>query len=77
MLTDAYAYTQAHPGVGCFGVYTHDYNRARSFDVHRQRITREMRWQRRLLGRTPSYAPVLRRTRCSSPFDAVRSRGLA
>jgi len=60
VLGDASIYTELHPAVGLFGVYAHDYNRPRSFEVHRQQIARELHPLRRLCGAKPSWAWLLK-----------------
>lgn len=59
VLSDALVFANAHPQIGLFGVYEHDYNRPRSYDVHRKMIDRETRWYRKMLGLTPSWAELL------------------
>jgi glycosyltransferase involved in cell wall biosynthesis len=59
VLSDARDYASNHPAVGLFGVYECDYDRPRSYDVHRRCMTREIRWWRLWLGRAPSWAPLL------------------
>ena len=60
VIREAIAYAAANSSVGLFGVYDVDYNRPRSFDVHRKLINREARWWRRALGLTPSWVPLLK-----------------
>ena len=59
VLTDALQYASDHPTVGLYGVYEQDYNRPRSFEVHRRLITQETRWWRRMVRRIPAWAPLL------------------
>jgi hypothetical protein len=59
VMSDAADYARLHPSVGLFGVYTHDYNRPRSFDTHQRQITKEIGWPRKLLGLAPSWANLL------------------
>ncbi len=59
ILTDAIEYANLNPSVGLFGVYAHDYNRPRRFDMHERQITKEMSWARKLLGLSPSWANLL------------------
>jgi GT2 family glycosyltransferase len=56
---DALAFMREHPDVGLFGVYEVDYNRPRDFSVHRELMSQELRWYRRILGRQPSWKPLL------------------
>lgn len=60
LISDALAYMHEHPDVGVFGVYTCDYNRARSNEYHTQIMTREMSWRNRLTRSRPSWARLLR-----------------
>jgi hypothetical protein len=59
VMTDAAAYAKANPSVGLFGVYQHDYNRPRSFEMHENHMNRELAWPRKLLGLKPSWADLL------------------
>jgi GT2 family glycosyltransferase len=59
VISDAALYANLHPSVGLFGVYTHDYNRPRSFDMHAQRMRKELSWPRRMFGLTPSWRNLL------------------
>ena len=59
VLTDAFGYAGANSSVGLFGVYEHDYNRDRAFQMHTTLMTREVGWPRNLLGLMPSWAPLL------------------
>ena len=59
VVNDALAFADAHPEVGLYGVYKQDYNRPRSYDVHRKLIEREERWYRKMLGLTPSWVNLL------------------
>ncbi|SRR5579871_3570090 len=61
VISDALAYGNAHREVGLFGVYECDYDRPRSYEVHRKLINKEVRWYRRLLGLQPSWNDLLRR----------------
>lgn len=56
---EAFSYMQKNPSTGIFGVYEVDYNRPRSYDVHHRLIDRELARWRRLLGRSPSWRPIL------------------
>lgn len=60
VISDALAYADAHREVGLFGVYDRDYNRPRSYEVHRKLINRETRWYRKMLGLAPSWNGLLR-----------------
>jgi GT2 family glycosyltransferase len=59
VLTDALSYIQANPAVGLFGVYTHDYNRPRTFKTHAKQMNRELGRMRRLFGLRPSWVNLL------------------
>lgn len=61
VISDALAYANTHKEVGLFGVYECDYNRPRSYDVHRKLINKEVRWYRKLTGSQPSWSGLLRR----------------
>jgi GT2 family glycosyltransferase len=60
VLTDALSFAQANPSIGLFGVYTHDYDRPRTFKTHAKQMNREMGRMRRLLGLSPSWVDLLR-----------------
>jgi glycosyltransferase involved in cell wall biosynthesis len=60
VITEALAFIDQNPSIGLFGVYSHDYNRSRSFDMHRQQIRREISWPKALLGLRPSWRELLR-----------------
>ena len=60
VLSDALSYMCSNPSVGLFGVYEHDYNRPRSFEMHEHQMRRELAWPRRMLGMTPSWTNLLR-----------------
>ncbi|PKQ14979.1 MAG: hypothetical protein CVT67_11630 [Actinobacteria bacterium HGW-Actinobacteria-7] len=55
----ALEYMRANPGVGIFGVYREDHDRARSFEVHTRLINSELRGLRRLVRHAPFWAPLL------------------
>lgn len=55
----AVKYTQSHPEVGLFGVYSHDYQRPRSFEMHRRQMERELHPVRALVGLRPAWARLL------------------
>ncbi len=55
VIRDAANYAQQNPAVGLFGVYEHDYNRPRSFGMHKEQIRAELGRLRRLLGVAPSW----------------------
>lgn len=59
VLSDAASYMTANPTVGLFGVYEHDYNRPRSFDMHANQIERELAWPKKLIGLQPSWTNLL------------------
>ena len=60
VLGDAIAFMTNNPKVGLFGVYEADYNRPRTYDVHRRLINREMAWYRALIGRRPFWRHYLK-----------------
>jgi len=60
VLTEALSYAQDNPSIGLFGVYTHDYDRPRTFKTHAKQMNREMGRMRRLLGLRPSWGKLLR-----------------
>jgi hypothetical protein len=55
VLTDALQFTMMNPDVGIFGVYDTDYNRPRSYDVHKRLIEKELSIIRRVFGIVPSW----------------------
>jgi hypothetical protein len=59
IMTDAISYMKLNPSVGLFGVYDHDYNRPRSFEMHEKQIKKELIWPKRLLGIGPAWADLL------------------
>lgn len=59
VISDAIDYISLNPAVGLFGVYAHDYNRPRSFNMHESQIKKELGWPRKLLGLAPSWANLL------------------
>lgn len=73
ILSDAESYRILRPRVGLFGVYEFDYNRPRSFESHRQLISRERAVWRQLLGLAPSWSDLLKaaETRGYKPGDNV------
>ena len=56
---DAFAYVRNDPAIGIFGVYKVDYNRPRSYEVHRRLIDKELRSVRAFAGLTPSWRHLL------------------
>ena len=60
IVSDAESYRLLHSKVGLFGVYECDYNRPRSFESHRQLISRECAVWRKLLGLAPSWSDLLK-----------------
>lgn len=59
VLTDALNFVSKNPSVGLFGVYKVDYNRPRSFTVHKQLIDKEASWLRRIVRIQPSWLKLL------------------
>jgi glycosyltransferase involved in cell wall biosynthesis len=59
VIEDAVSYLERNPRVGMFGVYSHDYDRLRSFECHEKQITRELMWPRRVVGLRPSWRSLL------------------
>lgn len=59
VLTDALSFAQANPFVGLFGVYTHDYDRPRTFKTHAKQMNREIGRMRRIFGLRPSWVELL------------------
>ncbi len=60
VLTEALSYALANPSIGLFGVYTHDYNRPRTFKSHAKLMSSELGRTRRLIGLRPSWVELLR-----------------
>jgi hypothetical protein len=59
VMSDAASFMKLNPSVGLFGVYEHDYNRPRSFEMHEKQMRKELVWPRKLLGLEPSWANLL------------------
>lgn len=61
ILSDAIEFSSRNRDIGIFGVYSHDYNRPRSYRSHSKLIIREAMFLRSLIGISPSWRGLLRR----------------